>query len=148
MELQRNQDTSLVYWMQSLLTDSSFINVVSEYTAEELTVPSVVIETGNTTGKSFELGNPVVLLDRAYMITVYANNITQRNDYAYKIFNELTQARIPVYDYSDGVDDPERLGTLLFDEGRIKPVVVVPELVTEMYYRSIIFYTAIYDYNN
>jgi hypothetical protein len=147
MEIQRKQDNSLVYWLQDLLKDSPFINIVSEYNDVELSVPCVAVETDRTMGSPYQLGDRELLLTRKYFIDIYAKNITQRNDYAYKIMNELKNP-IPVYDYDDGIVSPDRLGTLLLSSIYIDPIKVLPELVSEMHYRSMIVYTAVYDYSN
>jgi hypothetical protein len=147
MELLRKQDLSVIYWLRDLLIDSPFIDVVSEYTTDSLIPPCIAVETGSTDGEPFELGNREVLIQRMYYIDVYAQNISQRNDYAYKIFNELTTSVIPIYDYDEGFPpdvSPTQLGTLKFVKARIDPITLDPELVDQMKYRSAIMYSAIY----
>jgi len=145
MELQRKQDTSVTTYIENLLSGTPFIKIISEYKDDVLDVPSIAIKTGNTTGEDFELGNKNVLLVRTYFIDIFALNITQRNDYAYKIFNELTKNPIPVYNYDEGFVDPSRLGTLKFLRGRIQPIDIIQELVDKMHYRSQVTYIAVYD---
>ena len=151
MDLLRNQDTSIIYWLQDLFEDASFVTVTSEYKDEELTLPTVALETQIADGSVFELGNPNIAIERIYNIHIYANNITQRNDYAYKIFRELN-CKIPVYNYNEGfppTDSPSRTGTLLYAGARVITGYVNPELVDKMYYLSTVRYTAVYDeYNN
>jgi hypothetical protein len=147
MELLRKQDLSVIYWLKDLFEDSPFISVVSEYTSGTLTPPCIAVETGSTDGEPFELGNREVLLQRQYYLDVYALNISQRNDYAYTIFNELTTDAIPVYDYDEGFPpdvSPTQIGTLKFVKARIDPITLDPELVDQMKYRSSIMYSAIY----
>lgn len=148
MELQRKQDLSLLYWLTDLLEDSPFINITSEYTEAELTPPSIAIETGVTDGDVYELGNRDILLQRVYYVDIYAQNISQRNDYAYKIFNELKGSALPVYDYDEGFPpdvSPTQLGNLLFKKASITPIHIDSKLVEKMYYRSVVKYIAIYE---
>ena len=147
MELQRKQDLSLVYWLKDLLIDTPFINIVSEYTENNLSVPCIAVETGVTDGEPFELGNRSLLQQREYYIDIYASNISQRNDYAYKIFNELT-APVSVNDYDEGFPPdvtPTQIGSLLLNRIRIVPIEVEPELLKTMYWRSAVIYTALYE---
>lgn len=147
MELQRKQDLSLVYWLKDLLVGTPFITIVSEYTENDLVVPSIAVETGVTDGEPFELGNRELLQQREYYIDIYAQNISQRNDYAYKIFNELTEA-VPVNNYDEGFPPdvtPSKIGNLLLKRIRIVPVEVNPELVENMHWRSAVIYTALYE---
>jgi hypothetical protein len=146
MELQRKQDLSLIYWLKDLLVSTPFINIVSEYTESNLIVPRIAVETGDTLGEPFELGNRNLLQERRYYIDIYASNISQRNDYAYKLFNELTSP-IPVNDYDEGFPPdvtPTKLGNLLLKTIRIMPINVDADLVQEMHWRSVVYYTAVY----
>lgn len=147
MELQRKQDASLVYWLRTLLIDSPFISITSEYREDELTIPRITLETGVTTGDTFELGNKNLLVQRRYYLNIYAINISQRNDYAYKLFNELNTS-IPVYDYDEETlpdELPTQIGTFLLEDVQITPIEVLPELVETLYWRAVVRYTAIYN---
>lgn len=149
MELQRKQDLSIVYWLRDLLSASPFINITSEYDTSELAIPKIIVQTDETFGRPFELGSRELLLRRMYFIDIYASNISQRNDYAYKIFNALKD-RIPVYNYDEGFPPfvPSQIGNFLMDSIKITPLTIDPTLLDVMYWRSVVTYNAIYEIKN
>jgi len=148
MELQRKQDISLLYWLEDLFEDAPFVTIVSEYKPTELVAPCIAVETGDTEGDVYELGNRTILMEREFYLGIYAKNISQRNDYAYKVFNNLYENAIPVYNYDEGFPpdvSPTQIGNLLFKRARISPLGIDPELVDKLYYQSLVKYTAIYE---
>lgn len=100
------------------------------------------------TGYQGELGNRKLVKTRIWFIDIFAVNKSQRDEFAYKIFNELDDG-VPVYNYNEGFPEqgitPTRLGALLPLSRRIKNIPVDSSLVDEMYYRAEIVFTAYYD---
>lgn len=148
LELLRKQDLSVYYWLSDLFTDSPFISIKSEYESSELTPPSIAIETGVSDGEVYELGNRNILISRIYYFDINANNISQRNDYAYKIFSSLHQNAIPVYDYDEGFPpgvSPTQIGNLLYRQSRITPLYIDTSENESSYFRSVVMYMANYE---
>jgi hypothetical protein len=83
----------------------------------------------------FQLGDRSGKRLRTWFIDVFAKNKTTRDEFSYKIHNELRNG-ITVYDISDGVPTLDKIGHLNIVQRRIKVVRVDPELVSTMYYRA------------
>ena len=85
-----------------------------------------------------ELGNRVGIDIRIWFIDIFAKTKSQRDDFSYRLKNEL-QNRIPVFDYDEGFPpdvSPTQLGTILTEDVRIEPVQIMPQLVKKMYFRA------------
>lgn len=106
------------------------------------------MEWDELTGYPGELGNRKLVKERIWAIDIFAVNKSQRDEFAYKIFNELDDG-VPVYNYNEGFPEqgitPSRLGTLIPLIRRIKNIPVDPDLVVELYYRAEVILTATYD---
>ena len=138
MDIQTKQDRSVYYWLVDLFSDAPFINIVDEYTGGDLTPPTVAVKTGVMNGVPFELGNKLTKDYKIWFIDIYAKNVTQRNDFAYRVYNAINQG-IPVYDYDEGFPPdvaPTQLGALNLVEKKHTPIEVIPELPEKMYWRG------------
>jgi hypothetical protein len=83
----------------------------------------------------FQLGDRAGSRLRTWYIDVYAKNKSMRDEFAYKIHNELKDG-ITVYDIVNGVPTATKIGHLNILQRRIKVVRIDPELVSTMYYRA------------
>ena len=106
--------------MKELFSDTSYVTIVDGFPVENIKIPTVAVEADMLTTHSFELGNHNRIQERLYYIDVFANNKSQRDEFAYRIINSLYEC-IPVYDYDEGFPptvSPTRIGCLNID--RIK----------------------------
>jgi hypothetical protein len=74
---------------------------------------------------------------RTWHIDVFAKNKSQRDEFAYKIYNDLKDG-IPVYNIVDGVPTQDKIGHLDIQYRKIYIVRIDPELVSPLYYRATI----------
>ena len=78
---------------------------------------------------------------------MFAKDKAQRDEYIFKIFNELNSG-ISVYDYDEGFPplvSPTRLGCLIPLRKNAKNIPVLPHLTKELYYRASITVIMVYD---
>lgn len=146
--IQRLQDMSIYYWLVD--TVPSTVNVVDAFPVSDvdqnprLVLPTVSIDILDTSSEPFELGNKTPLWDRRWVIDVFANTKSMRDDLGYMILDAL-YCDITVSDYNEGFppdDSPTELGTLLVTNIEMKPVYVFRELVEDLYWRaSVTFFT-------
>jgi hypothetical protein len=153
MFAERKEDLSIYYWLQEKFSgDYAGVKIVDGFPEEILATPSVSIEWDTIKGLDHELGNRKVLKERIWYLDIFANNKSQRDDIAYKIFNDLDNG-IPVLDYDQGFPPettPEKLGSLLPVEREIRNLHSYLEqdlsnLSEKLYYRAVVIFTAVFD---
>lgn len=145
MYLERKQDLALYYFIKDLFSDVPFVTVVDGFPEEEITLPAISVDADTIDTSRFELGNRDRIEFRIWRIDVYAKNKSQRDEFSYRILNALEEC-IPVYDYDLGAPPQTlpKLGCLQPEEIRMKIIKIMPELVSTMYYRATISFTATY----
>jgi len=113
-----------------------------------LAIPTISAEWEDIVGYPLEVGNRKVLKERTWYIDIFAKNKSQRDEFAYQIFNALDDG-VPVYDYNEGFPEngvtPSRLGSLIPITRRIKNIEVNADLTDELYYRAAVIFEAVYD---
>jgi len=147
MQLERKQDLSIYYWLKDLFSAAPFITIKDGFPDVALSIPTVAVESDSIYTKPFELGNRARLKYREFYIDVFAADKSQRDEYAYKIINEL-EDNIPVYNYDEGFPEsvtPTQIGALEVDSITMRVVRILPELTEKMYYRSVVQFSAVYN---
>lgn len=138
MYLERKKDQSIYYWLVSLFSDASFVTIQDEYNSAALTLPAVAIRTGVLNARPLELGNRVQENYRVWYIDIFAKNVSQRNDFAYRILDAVDTG-IPVFDYDEGFPptvSPTQIGAIVVLEKKHTPIDVITELPENMYWRG------------
>lgn len=137
----RLEDLSVYYWLQDLMPD--FVTVEDGFPQGEFEPPTVSVEQGETEGIPYQLGG-LERDQRLWRIDVFGKNKSQRDDFAYKIYQEA-EYNIPVYDYNEGFPPdttPTQIGVLKCYDRKSRPIYTFKELVRELYWRrSITFWT-------
>lgn len=147
MYLERKQDLSVVYFIKDSFEDYSFITIVDGFPEGELTIPTISVDNDEIDTYPFELGNRNRAQFRTWYIDVFAKNKSQRDEYSYKILNELEEG-ISVYNYDEGFppdQQPTRIGALIPDDIKLRIIRINPELVDKLYYRATVIFTAVYN---
>jgi len=145
MHIHRKQDLSIYYWLGNLFSDVSNLNVQDGYPVDGLVIPTISIEADTLFIRSFELGNDIIT--SIWYIDVFANNKTQRDEFMYRILDNIENG-IPVYNYDEGFPpdaSPSRTGTLLARYTEAKVIPIMADLVDKLYYRVRISFTTDYD---
>ncbi len=148
MEIERLQDLSIYYWIKGLLPD--FVQIVDAFPAQinqddtPLTLPVVSVDHIQIQAVALELGG-LEINDRMWAIDVFAKNKSQRDDFTYRLLNQL-KLNIPVYDYNQGFPPAvvDCIGGLVIENIQARPVYVFRELVKDLYWRSTITFTSRY----
>lgn len=148
MENERLQDLSINYWLKAQLP--AFVSVVDAFPAQinqedtPLTLPAASIDSVKTRAVALELGG-VEINDKMWVIDIFAKNKSQRDDFTYKLINQL-KLNIPVYDYNLGFPPVvvPCIGVLVVNDIQARPVYVFRELVKDLYWRSSITFSTIY----
>lgn len=141
------EDLSVYYWLVDKFSAYPFVKIVDAYPSEDLTLPTISVEASDVSSRPGELGNRNEIKSRLYVIDIFAKTKTQKDEFAYKIFNELVDG-IPVYDYDEGFPpsvSPTRLGCLVVVEKNIRNIRVYPELEDELYFRAMLQFVAEYN---
>jgi hypothetical protein len=144
MYLERKLDTSFYYWVKDKFSSYPSVNVVDDFPHEEFSLPAIAIVSKTITEEDFELGNRSGLQEWVWYVEIFANTKTQRDEFCYRIFNELKDG-IPVYNYDEGFETPSRIGTLKATQKRIDFIQIFPELTENLYYRATVTVVAEYD---
>lgn len=140
----RKEDLSIVYWLKNLFTATPMVTIVDGYPDADLVIPSISLEPDVLETLDYQLGDRTGANFRTWYIDIFANNKTQRNEFAYKIQDELKNG-ITVYDIVNGVPTLDVIGHLNIIKRRIKIVRIDPELVLKMYYRASVSILAVND---
>jgi len=148
MYVERKQDLSVYYFIDKVFTDAGAtnINIVDGFPTGELVLPTVAIDNDFLTTRYFELGNRRRLDIRTWYIDIFTENKSRRDEFAYLIKNEV-QNKIPVYDYDEGFPPPTptQIGVLDVMEISMRPIRVLPELVSTLYWRAQVKIIAYYE---
>lgn len=93
----------------------------------------------------FELGSRTRAKFRQWSIDIYAENKTQRDEYAFRILHTL-EDKIAVYDYDQGFPPATlpKIGVVDPEDIAVKIIPVIPELTEKLYYRAMVTFTAEY----
>lgn len=111
------------------------MNIVDGFPNDPLALPTISVDWNTTDVNYIQLGDREGSRIRSWYIDVFATNKTTRDEFAYKIHNELKDG-ITVYDIVNGVPTTDVIGHLNILQRRIKVVRIDPELVSTMYYRA------------
>jgi hypothetical protein len=144
---ERKENLSVYYYIKDLFSDVPSVNIVDAFPTSTLELPTLSVRASNIEIIPWELGNEEGLFARAWFIDVFAQNLTQRDEMTYRILHAL-ERNIPVYDYDEGFPpsvSPSRVGALITEDIKARPIDVLPDLVDKMYYRTSISFTAAYD---
>lgn len=148
MYQERLEDLSVHYWLKDKFSPYPFVSIEDGFPEKLLTLPTVSSEWDDIDSYQLELGNRQVVKERVWYIDIFAKNKSQRDEFAYKVFNDLDDG-IPVYDYNEGFPEqgiaPTRLGCLQILDRKVRRVGIVPELTDELYFRAVVIFTARYD---
>ena len=147
ISIERNELLSSYYWLVDLFSDSNFVGIEIGFPDKEISLPVISVEWENIDSFPFELGNKKQVKEIRFSFDVFALNKDQRNEFIFRIFDELDSG-IPVYDYNDGFPPdvtPTRLGCLIPLRKNAKNIPVLPGLTRELYFRSSITVTMEYD---
>jgi hypothetical protein len=148
MYISRKEDLSIFYWLQDKFSAYlSMVKIVDGFPMENLTIPTISVDAKTINAVDYQLGDLEGYRRRVFQIDIFAKNKAQRDEFAYKIFEELA-GNIPVYDYDQGFPpiSVPRIGTLVTLERRLDIIQIFPELVENLYYRSSILFIARNDY--
>ncbi len=146
MLLERKQDLSVYYWLVDQFSDADFINIEDGFPSTNLDLPTIALEVDTIDSVPFQLGTRVRKKFRRWYIDVFADNKSQRDEYAYRLINSL-ESTIAVYDYDEGFPpdvSPTQLGYLDVDDINLRIIKVMPELTEKLYYRSVVTFSAVY----
>jgi len=135
MYIERKEDLAIYYWLSGLFTSIKGMTIVDGFPDDKLTLPTISVEWDQTSVVDFQLGDRSGSRLRTWYISIYAKNKSTRDEFAYKIHNELRNG-IPVYEITDGELTSTKIGHLDILERTIKVVRIEPELVSTVYYRA------------
>jgi hypothetical protein len=144
---ERKELLSANYWLQNLFLDAPFVNIKMGFPDQNLSLPTVSVEWETIDSSPFELGNKTQVKEVKYSFDVFAKDTDQRNEFIFRVFNELDMG-IPVYDYDEGFPpdvSPTRLGCLIPLRKYAKNIPVLPQLTKELYFRASITVVMTYD---
>lgn len=147
MYLERKQDLSLIFFLKDLFSDIDNLSIVDSFPENELTLPTISVETYKINTRMYELGNFERLQSTTWSIDIFALNKSQRDEMGYRILNSLYD-KVSVYNYDEGFppdSSPTRIGVLRPDGINLEIIRVMPELVDVMHYRAVLIYTANYE---
>jgi hypothetical protein len=113
-----------------------FITVVDGFPEDkELTIPSISVEPDTIEDFPIQLGDRVGSNLRTWYFDVFAKNKPQRDEFAYKIYDDLADG-VVIYDIVDGQKTATKIGHLNILKKRIKFIRIDAALVSKMYYRA------------
>jgi hypothetical protein len=139
MLIYRLEDLSVNYFITNMFSGAEFITIVNEFPKEILQVPTISVVGGKLKEERFEQGNrDSGLRIRIWFINIFAKNISQRDDFAYKILDE-TDNGITVYDYNEGFPpdaSPSIVNHLDVISKTYEPIPVIPTVNEKLYYRG------------
>lgn len=145
MYLERKQDLSVVYFLKDLF--DGIATVVDAFPTDNLVVPSISVEGGSIDVFWYQLGDRTGADRRVWVIDVFADNKSRRDDFAYLIKNELKNG-VPVYNYDEGFPpdvSPTKIGILLPTQISTNVVTVNPQLVSKLYWRTNVRFVSTYE---
>jgi len=142
------ENMSLVYWLRQKFGGTFDDNIMEGFPETDLVVPSIAVEWDYAEGYELELGNKKMEKQRHWYIDVFAVTRAQRDDFAFKIFNDLDEG-IVIYNYNQGFPPTvvPSIGTMIPLTKRVQNTRVLPELTDKLYYRATVSFVAIYGKN-
>jgi hypothetical protein len=136
MSIERKEDAGLVYWLKDQFTSIPSVTVVDGFPDNtDLIVPSVSLEPDTVDYIPRQLGDRSGSRMRIWYFDVFAINKPQRNELAYKIYNDLEDG-VTIYEIVAGAKTATKIGHLNILNKKIKMVSVDSTLVSKMYYRA------------
>ena len=139
MTIYRLEDLSMNYFIKDLFEPFPMITIVDEFPTRILSVPTISVVNGKLSENEYELGNSDTTRLRIWFIDIFAVNKSQRDDFGYRILNELRTRGINVYDYNEGFP-PDASPTLINHLSVIKrsyePIDVIQSLNEKLYFRG------------
>lgn len=141
MERDRLEDYSVLYWLRSLFSAYPQVTIADGYPDADLVLPSIVVEADEIKELPFEQGTRELRTERIWMISVFASNKAQRDDFSSYIRRNLKSQGIPVYDYNNGFppsSSPPQIDTLVASDIVSRPIRIFPQLVEKLYWRNTI----------
>lgn len=144
--IETRQDLSVYYWLVGLFSDAPFVKVVDGFPEDEFTIPTIALELEDIDTYRLELGSREFGKIRRWYIDIFAMSKSQRDEFAFRILHALDE-KIPVYDYDLGFPPTvvPKIGVIDPQEVSVKIIKVLPELTESMYYRSVVYLTALYE---
>lgn len=146
MLLERKQDLSLFYYVQSLFSAYPQITIVDEFPEQLLTLPTVSVEAKTIDTYPIQLGSFRRVRLRFWTINVFAQNKSQRDEMAYTLISSLEDV-FPVYDYDLGFPPTvvPQIGAMDVDQLSLDLIRIDPRTTTKLYYRSVVSLSAFYN---
>lgn len=138
------EDLSVYYFVKDKFSSSSFVQIVDGFPEQDLKTPTISIEAGKIDVKEYELGNRDGLRVRRWYIDIFAKNKSQRDEFGYKLLNELKNG-IPVYNYNEGFPpdvSPTKVGALQILSKTYDPVLVDSKISELLKYRASVYIVA------
>jgi hypothetical protein len=139
MLIYRLEDLSMYYFVSDLFSSYPHIEIVTEFPKQIMTVPTISVVNGRLIEDHFELGNRETgVRTRRWFIDVFANNISQRDDFAYRIL-DATGDGVNVYDYNEGFPpsaSPTKVNHLSVISKSHEPLDIIPSTNEKLYYRG------------
>jgi hypothetical protein len=139
MSIYRLEHLSVDHFIKDLFQAFTFITYTHQFPKEILQVPTISVVNGKLSEDEFELGNQDTIRIRRWYVNVFANSDTQRDDFAYKILEELRIKGITVYDYNEGFPpsaSPSAINHLSVISRSYEPIDVIPKLNEKLYFRG------------
>lgn len=121
----------------SKFSSTPFITIVDGFPVEDLVIPSISVEQDELEYYPLQLGDRKGGAVRTWYIDIFAKNKSQRDECAYKVYNDIKDG-ITVYDYDEGFVNPSAIGHLDILYKKIFFDRIDPELVSPLYYRATI----------
>jgi hypothetical protein len=145
MLIYRLEHLSVDYFIKDLFQPFPFITYTHQFPKEILQVPTISVVNGKISEEEFELGNSDTIRLRRWYVDIFAKNDTQRDDFAYRILEELRTKGITVYDYNEGFPpdaSPAAINHLSVISRTYEPIDVIAKVNEKLYYRGqLIFIT-------
>jgi len=139
MTIYRLEDLSVNYWTRGIFASFPQITIVNEFPQTILAVPTISVVNGKLVEELYELGNRETgVRTRRWFIDIFAGNVSQRDDFAYRILAETSDG-INVYDYNEGFPpsaSPSLINHLSVITKSYNPIPVVKSLNEKLYYRG------------
>lgn len=139
MLIYRLEDLSMYYFIKDLYSSDGFITIVTEFPKQVLQVPTISVVNGKLKEERFELGNrDSGLRTRLWYIDIFAKNLSQRDDFAYRILDQSDDG-ISVYDYNEGFPpsaSPTQINSMSTISKVYQPIDVIPTQNEVLYYRG------------
>jgi hypothetical protein len=142
------ENMSLVYWLRGKFGGTFDDNIMEGFPVTDLVVPSIAVEWDYAEGYELEIGNRKMEKQRFWYIDVFAVSRAQRDDFAFKIFNDIDEG-IVIYNYNQGFPPTvvPSIGTMIPISKRVQNTQVLPELTDKLYYRATVSFVAVYGKN-